>query len=42
MKIKAMKGIEKSSIDSFLNEFMWLERNSNGVFSKILDLIKLT
>ena len=40
MPIKAMKGIKKSSIDSYLIEFMWKERNSDNLFISLLNLIK--
>ena len=40
MPIKSMKGIRKSTINNYLIEFMWKERNSENLFNSLLNLIK--
>jgi transposase len=41
LRIKKMKGIKKSAIEDFLNEFMWLDNFKENCFEKTLSLFKL-
>ena len=39
-KIKRMNGCRRSSLDSYLDQFMWLERNENQKFVNFCKLIQ--
>ena len=39
-RIKRMCGCHRDSLDSYLNEFMWMERNKNQKFLNFIKLLK--